>query len=87
MFPFVSESGAASKKRATSQVFAATLTVYPRDASGFARVDGALETPSEEPQPAGPADDPAYVDVQGLFGQTVRVPRPKGGWRKRGRRR
>jgi hypothetical protein len=64
----------------------AALTVYRRDALGFASVIGALETPPEEPQPAGSADDPAYVDVQGLFGK-VRKYRPKGGWRKLGRRR
>ena len=63
----------------------ATLSVYPRDASGFARVDGALQTPFEESQPAGPVDDPEYVDVNGLFGQTVRVNRPKRGWRNKGR--
>ena len=70
--------------------FDVTLTFYPPDASGFARVDGALITPvaelAAEAEPAKQVDDPAYVDVQGLFGQTVRVPRPKGGWRKRGRR-
>jgi hypothetical protein len=40
----------------------ATPTVYPRDASGFARADGALEAPakhSSEPQPDNP-DDPEY---------------------------
>jgi hypothetical protein len=61
----------------------ATLTIYPRDALGFAHVYGALP---EESQPAGPPDDPAYVDVQGLFGK-VRKYRPKGGWRKLSRRR
>ena len=69
----------------------ATLTVYPRDASGMVRVDGALITSvaelADDPQPAEQSDDPAYVDVQGLFGQTVRMHRPKGGWRKRSRRR
>ena len=71
--------------------FEVTLTFYPPDASGFARVDGALITPvaelAAEAEPAKPVDDPAYVDVQGLFGQTVRMHRPAGGWRKRGRRR
>ena len=69
----------------------ATLTVYPRGASRFARVDGALITPvaelAAEAEPAKQVDDPAYVDVQGLFGQTVRMRRPKGGWRNRSRRR
>jgi hypothetical protein len=66
----------------------ATLTIYPRDALGFVRVYGALETPPEEPQSAGPADDPEYVDYNTLFDGVVRKYRPKGGWRKgsRGRR-
>jgi hypothetical protein len=66
----------------------ATLTVYPCDASGFARVDGALETPSEEPSPPAPADDPPYgPSFTGLFGEPVRMRRPKGGWGKGSRRR
>ena len=67
------------------------ITFYPPDASGFFRADGELITPvaelAAEAEPAKESDDPDYVDVQGLFGETVRMRRPKGGWRSRGRRR
>ena len=67
------------------------ITFYPPDASGFFRADGELITPvaelAAEAEPAKQVDDPEYVDVQGLFGETVRMRRPKGGWRNRGRRR
>jgi hypothetical protein len=66
------------------------ITFYPPDASGLFRAGGELITPVAElaeAEPAKQVDDPEYVDYKGLFGQTVRMHRPKGGWRKRGRRR
>ena len=71
--------------------FPATLTVYPRDAKGFARVVGKLETPvaelGDDDQPDELTDDPEGVYINSLFGKRVWVPRPKRGWRKLGRRR
>jgi hypothetical protein len=71
--------------------FLATLTVYPRDAKGFARVVGKLETSlaelSDEHLPDQQPDDPEYGPyLNGLFGP-VRMVRPKRGWRRLGRRR
>ena len=66
----------------------ATLTVYPPDASGFARVDGALATPFEAPPPDEPpeaAEDGAYI--RGLFGDKIPVSRLKPAQRSQGRRR
>jgi hypothetical protein len=66
----------------------ATLTVYPRDASGFARVDGALEMPFEAPppdEPPEPAEDGPYI--QGLFGNKIPVSHLKPPRRSQGRRR
>ena len=74
------------------------ITFYPADASGFFPADGELMTPvAELAAEAEPdwqsdwpsdwqSDDPDYVDVEGLFDKTVRMYRPKGGWRKPGRR-
>ena len=70
------------------------ITFYPADAFGFFRADGELMTPvaefatEAEPdwQSDWQSDDPDYVDVEGLFDKTVRMHRPKGGWRKPGRR-
>jgi hypothetical protein len=72
--------------------FPATITVYPRDATGFARVVGKLETPFPEPSdehlPDEQPDDPEGVYVPSMFtGKPVWMARPKGGWRKFGRRR
>ena len=67
------------------------ITFYPPDASGFFRADGELMTPvaelAAEAEPDEQSDDPEYVDFEGLFGNTVRMRRPKGGWRKFSRRR
>jgi hypothetical protein len=65
----------------------ATLTVYPRDATGFAPVVVKLETPFPEPwdehRPDEQPDDPEYGPyINGLFGP---VRRPKRGWRRFGR--
>ena len=67
------------------------ITVYPRNASGFFRVVGALKTPVAElwddDQPDEESDDPEYGPwINGLFGP-VRARRPKRGWRKFGRHR
>ena len=72
--------------------FPATITVYPRDAKGFARVVGKLETSltelSDEHLPDQQPDDPEYGPYFiGLSGEPVRARRPKRGWRKFGRRR
>jgi hypothetical protein len=65
--------------------FSLTITVHPRDSSGFARVVGALETPF--PDQHSP-DDPDGTYVTSLFtGKAVWMPRPKRGWRRFGRRR
>jgi hypothetical protein len=66
--------------------FDVTLTFYPPDASAFALVIGELKPHTAErsakPQPAEP-DDPDYGPwITGLFGERVRMRRPKGGWRK-----
>jgi hypothetical protein len=66
----------------------ATFTVHPRDALGFARVDGALKTPAAKRRPNDP-NDPEYGPwIKSLFGRgvLVRARRPEGGWRKGGRR-
>jgi hypothetical protein len=68
------------------------ITFYPPDASGFFRADGELITPVAELAPEAErdeqSDDPEYgPQFMGLFGEPVRVHRPKGGWGKRGRRR
>ena len=68
------------------------ITFYPPDASGFFRADGALITPvaelATEAERDEQSDDPEYgPQFMGLFGEPVRVHRPKGGWGKRGRRR
>jgi hypothetical protein len=69
----------------------ATLIVYPRDASGFVRVDGALETPAKRSakSQADNQDGPEYGPwMKSIFGgEFVRARRPKRGWRNRGRRR
>ena len=72
--------------------FPATITVYPRDATGFAPVVGEQETSlaelSDEHSPDEQPDDPEYGPYFiGLFGEPVRMRRPKRGWRGRGRRR
>ncbi len=72
--------------------FPATLTVYPRDAHGFARVVGELETPvaelTAETEPDEQPDDPEGVYITSMFtGKPVWVARPKRGWRGRGPRR
>lgn len=67
------------------------ITFYPADAFGFFPADGELMTPvaefATELQRDEQSDDPEYADVEGLFGNIVRRRRPKGGWRKFGRRR
>jgi hypothetical protein len=68
-----------------------TLTLYPPDASAFARVDGALITPvvelAAETERDEQSDDPEYGPYfTSLFGERVRARRPKGGWRKFARR-
>jgi hypothetical protein len=68
------------------------ITFYPPDASGFARVIGELITPvaelATEAEHDEQSDDPEYgPQFTGLFGEPVRMRRPKGGWGKRGRRR
>ena len=60
------------------------ITFRPPDASGFFRIDGELLTPlselAAEAAADAPPDDPEYgPPFQGLFGQTVRARRPKGG--------
>jgi hypothetical protein len=66
------------------------ITFHPADAHGFFRADGELMTPvaelATEAEPDWQSDDPEYVDVEGLFSNTVRMHRPKGGWRKFRRR-
>jgi hypothetical protein len=67
------------------------ITFYPPDASGFFRADGELITPVAELAPEAErdeqSDDPEYgPQFMGLFGEPVRVHRPKGGWGKRSRR-
>jgi hypothetical protein len=68
------------------------ITFYPPDASGFLRANGELITPVAALAPEGErdeqSDDPEYgPQFTGLFGEHVRMRRPKGGWRKSGRRR
>ena len=72
--------------------FPLMITVYPRDATGFARVVGKLETslaePSDEHLPDQQPDDPEGVYITSILtGKPVWMPRPKRGWRKFGRRR
>jgi hypothetical protein len=71
--------------------FPATLTVYPRDAKGFARVVGRLETPVAElwddDQPEKESDAPEQY-VTTIFGEQVPASLLKTGrWRRIGRRR
>ncbi len=68
------------------------ITFYPPEASGYFRADGDLITPvaelATEAERDEQADDPEYgPQFTGLFGEPVRMRRPKGGWRKSGRRR
>jgi hypothetical protein len=68
------------------------VTVSPPDASGFFPADGQLITPltelAAEAEPTAPDDDPEYgPSFTGLFGETVRMRRPKRGWGKGSRRR
>lgn len=68
------------------------IAVQRRNASDFAPVVDELETSSAElsdqhssdQQPDDPENGPYFF---GLFGERVRVRRPKRGWRKFGRRR
>jgi hypothetical protein len=65
---------------------------HSRNASDFAPVVGELETSpaelSDEHRPDQEADDPDYGPyIFGLFGERVRMRRPKRGWRRLGRRR
>jgi hypothetical protein len=63
--------------------FDLTITVHPRNASGFFRVVGALKPPWDE----DPPDDPEYY-VHSIFSkEPVRVGPPKRGRRRLGRRR
>jgi hypothetical protein len=72
--------------------FPLTITVYPRDAHGFARVVGKLATTSAElsdehqpdEQPDAPGDGP-YIDT--LFGERVPASRLNTKRRRFGRRR
>ena len=91
--PAVRQSiSAAVKARGQAVSVDLRITFYPPDASGFLRADGELITPlaelAAEAEPAKQVDDPEYgPQFMGLFGEPVRVHRPKGGWGKRGRRR
>jgi hypothetical protein len=78
------DAGTAQGRPVTVHV---TLTIHPRDASGFARVDGALKTPAAKRRPDDP-DDPEYgPSMKSLFGrgELVRARRPTRGWRNQGR--
>jgi hypothetical protein len=67
--------------------FDVTLTFYPPDATGFARVVGELKTPTAERSAKPQPDDPEYGPwIKSLFGERVRMRRPRGGWRKFARR-
>jgi hypothetical protein len=68
------------------------IAVQSRNASDFAPVVGEQETSlaelSDEHSPDEQPDDPEYGPYFiGLFGEPVRMRRPKRGWRGRGRRR
>jgi hypothetical protein len=66
----------------------ATLTVDPRDASGFVQVLGALETPSEERQfgqASNAAEDGEYINT--IFGEKIPLSQLKPARRSKGRRR
>ncbi len=68
------------------------IATQRRNASDFAPVVGELETSSaelsDEHLPDQLPDDPEYGPYFiGLFGERVRMRRPKRGWRKFGRRR
>jgi hypothetical protein len=68
------------------------IAVHSRIASDFAPVVGELATPSaelwDEHSPDQQLDDPEYGPyIFGLFGEPVRMRRPKRGWRRFGRRR
>ena len=70
----------------------ATLTVYPRDASGVTRVDGALETPAAAPQPdraPETAEDREYINsiFNSIFGEKIPASQLKSRRRSKGRRR
>jgi hypothetical protein len=63
-----------------------SITAYPRQAHGLARVVGELKAPRDEPQADEPEDNPDDPDygpyINTLFGERVRMPRPSGGWKK-----
>ena len=68
------------------------IAVHSRNASDFAPVVEELETSSAEFSdqhlPDQEPDDPEYGPyIFGLFGEPVRMRRPKRGWRRFGRRR
>ena len=67
------------------------ITIDPHDASSLAPVVGEQETSSAEFSdqhlPNQEPDDPEYgPHIFGLFGEPVRMRRPKRGWRRFGRR-
>ena len=80
---FIVDAGTAQGRPVS---FPATLTVHPRDATGFALVVGRLETPFPDlsDQPDAPGDGP-YIDT--LFGERVPASLLKTRRRRGGRRR
>jgi hypothetical protein len=70
--------------------FPATITVYPRDAKGFARVVGRLETPPAELWDDDQTDEESDAPEQyvtTIFGEQVPASLLKTGRRRGGRRR
>jgi len=68
--------------------FLVALTVHPRDASGFPRLVGRLQTPFEASlsvEAPDPAEEGKYI--RGLFGDKIPVSRLKPAQRSKGRRR
>ena len=65
-----------------------TLTIHPRDASGFPRLVGALETSFADPPPDEPDDAPEFGPyIVGMFGDKIPLDRLNQVRGRKGRRR